>query len=494
MYDIVLVRPNDKKAIYSGIPNSSTASDPPYYMALMGGYLNQAGISVRLLDAENDDLSPSEAAKNILDMEPRLIGIIPLGSNLTASTWKMNGASILASEIKKQQKQKKIQDSFRVFIWGYHVSALPERTLEEEDVDFVITGEGFDTIISLLNDLKTNNSTSVIELDGLWYRENGTIKGNYNPSLIKDLNALPVNGWDLLSNYNYRNHMHFAFEDLSKRNKYGAILTSMGCPYNCSYCAIHYFHGERKIRYKSGERVADEAEYLVKKHDVYYLRIMDECFTTNLNHVTEVCHSIINRKLNVSIWAYARIDHINKKILEMMYEAGVRWLGIGIETGSQVIRENVYKGQYSLEQIKDTISLILDSGISVCDNYMFGLPGDTIETMQQTLTLARELNCGYPNMYCTMAYPGSQLYKNARKEDLPETWLGYAQLSYETKPLPTATLTAAEVLSFRDYAFNAFFQDNDTYFKMIEKKFGMSAVNAIKETLSHGKLKRKILE
>jgi radical SAM superfamily enzyme YgiQ (UPF0313 family) len=138
--------------------------------------------------------------------------------------------------------------------------------------------------------------------------------------------------------------------------------------------------------------------------------------------------------------------------------------------------------------------MALDAGISICDNYMFGLPGDTMETMRETLEFARELHCGYPNMYCTMAYPGSQLYKDAVAKGipLPETWLGYAQLSYETQPLPTETLSSADVLRFRDYAFNAYFENNPGYWAMIESKFGQSAVDAIHQMLK-GKLKRKLL-
>jgi len=488
MTDIVLVRPNDKQALYNGIPEGATASDPPFYMALIGGFLRDKGYTVKIIDAEAENQEPSQTANVINEISPNIVGIIPVGSNVGAATWKMHGAGVLAQEIKNSNSEQLI------FMWGYHPSALPERTLREESIDYVVVGEGFDTMAAMLSMLADGQKPKGLEglhrVDG-----NGKYSGSCLPNLIQNLDELPYTGWELFDTYKYRNHMHFAFEDLSKRDRYGVVMTSLGCPYACSYCAIRYFSGDKRVRYKSPQKAADEIEYLVKKFNVYYIRIIDECFTTNKKHLIEVCDAIIERGLDISIWAYARIDHIDQYILDRMYKAGVRWLGIGIESGSKAIRETVYKGQYDGGDIREKIKMIRDAGIFVCDNYMFGLPGDNIETMKETLALAREINCGYPNMYCTMAYPGSELYRKYLNENpsaLPDSWLGYAQMSYETKPLPTEFLTSEEVLRFRDYAFNAFFKNNESYFEMIKSNFGQPAVDAINNMLT-GHIKRKLL-
>ena len=126
---------------------------------------------------------------------------------------------------------------------------------------------------------------------------------------------------------------------------------------------------------------------------------------------------------------------------------------------------------------------------------MFGLPEDNLESMQDTLNFARALNCEWPNFYTTMAYPGSQLYREclANKVPLPETWLGYSQYSYECLPLPTKYLSGREVLAFRDNAFQAYFENNARYYAMMEEKFGQRAVQDIKKMLKKH-LQRKILE
>jgi radical SAM superfamily enzyme YgiQ (UPF0313 family) len=180
----------------------------------------------------------------------------------------------------------------------------------------------------------------------------------------------------------------------------------------------------------------------------------------------------------------------------MMYNAGIHWLGYGIESGNSHILDMSGKGQYDSEKTGKIIELTKKCGISVIGNIMFGLPGEKLEDMEADLAMLRELNVEYPNIYCTMAYPGSQLYNDILKihpDWLPDTWAGYAQLSYETKPLPTEYLTSEQILAFRDKAFTSFFEDNPRYFDMIKTRFGQPAVDEINNMLK-GSIPRKILE
>ena len=142
--------------------------------------------------------------------------------------------------------------------------------------------------------------------------------------------------------------------------------------------------------------------------------------------------------------------------MEKLNRAGFRWLALGIESGSKHVRDGVEKGRFGQEDIIKVVRKIQNAGINVIGNYIFGLPDDTLETMQDTLDLAIEANCEFANFYCAMAYPGSKLYDLALERNwaLPESWIGYSQHSFETRPLPTEKLTSAEVLKFRDEAFS----------------------------------------
>ena len=143
--------------------------------------------------------------------------------------------------------------------------------------------------------------------------------------------------------------------------------------------------------------------------------------------------------------------------------------------------------------IKDLVRKIQAHGINVIGNYIFGLPDDDLNSMKETLDLAKELNCEFANFYSAMAYPGSNLYHTAARNGwaLPQDWNGYSQHSSKCTPLPTKYLSAKEVLSFRDYAFHDYFS-NENYLKMLENKFGPNISSHVKE-INEIKLSRELL-
>ncbi len=154
------------------------------------------------------------------------------------------------------------------------------------------------------------------------------------------------------------------------------------------------------------------------------------------------------------------------------------------------MRDDVDKG-FGQEEIFRTIEKVRAAGINVIANYIFGLPEDNLDSMQDTLDMALELNCEFANFYSAMAYPGSQLYSLAIKEGwpLPDKWSGYSQHAFDTLPLPTKYLSGADVLRFRDQAFEVYFSHPD-YMKMIERRFGPQTREHIREMASH-RLERK---
>ena len=223
------------------------------------------------------------------------------------------------------------------------------------------------------------------------------------------------------------------------------------------------------------------------------LRISDEMFFLNRRHFEPLIAGLEERGHNLRMWAYARVDTVRKEFLERFKKVGINWLALGIEAGNQKIRLEVQKGKFQEVNIRDTVKTIHDHGIDVVGNYIFGFPEDTHETMQQTLDLACELNTAHANIYPCQALPGSPLYYTALEKGwkLPDSYEGYAFLSYDCQPLPTNHLSAAEVLRFRDDAWAKYFLRPE-YLSMIEQKFGAQQAQNIVE-MSKIKLKRKLL-
>ncbi len=240
----------------------------------------------------------------------------------------------------------------------------------------------------------------------------------------------------------------------------------------------------------SPQSVIAQIDKLVNEYGVRNIKIADETFVFNLRHVIGICELIIKRGYDLNIWAYARVDTVSEKMVDKLKRAGVNWLAFGIEAASERVRDDVQKG-FDQDKVYKAIETVKAAGINVIGNFIFGLPEDDLETMQETLELALELNCEFVNFYSAMAYPGSQLYKIAVQQGwpLPEEWSGYSQYAVDTLPLPTKYLSAAEVLRFRDHAFQVYF-NSPKYLDMITRKFGPETARHIREMVSH-RLARK---
>lgn len=483
--DLVLINPGDRRQVYQDLGVELAAVEPPFWITVIAAYLRNNGFTVAVIDSNAENISPEETAVRVADINPYLAAVIVYGSHPSASTQNMTTAGRICAALKSMTDVK-------VALGGLHPSALPERTLIEEDVDFVIEGEGPFTLKSLLNVMKTGDGGySMVE--GLWYSVNGTIKSNRKAPLIKDLDeGLPVAAWDLLPMDKYRAHNWHCFDDINHREPYGAIYTSLGCPFSCVFCCINAPFGKPGIRYRSPSLVVDEMGLLVERYGIKNIKIVDELFVLSEKHYMGIVDRILERGYDLNMWAYARIDTINFSNLARMKKAGINWLGLGIESANALVRDGANK-QMRRKDIADVVRAIQSEGIRVGANYIFGLPDDTHDTMEETLDMALELNTEWANFYCAMAYPGSRLYDMAVKDGwaLPAQWHGYSQHSYEALPLPTRHIGAAEVLKFRDDAFHRYFE-NPEYLSMVEKRFGKEVREHI-NNMTSTRIKRRLL-
>ena len=487
--DLLLVNPGGRTSVYQGLGSQLTAVEPPVWAGLIATFARGRGYTVDILDANALNLAPEDIAQRVGDAAPRLCAVVVYGHQPSASTQVMPAAGAACTAIKDTSPQTK------VLLVGGHVASLPERTLAEETVDFVCTGEGPYTITDLLGALRDGAQTYE-NVRGLFYADGNTLRRTHPAPLVRDLDAeMPGVAWDLLPMDRYRAHNWECFGGLD-RQPYAALYTTLGCPYKCTFCCIQapFKEGEREAGFNpssntyrrwSADSVLAQIDTLVTEYGVRNFKIADEMFVLHQKHVEAICDGIIERGYDLNIWAYARVDTVKPAIVDKLKRAGVTWLALGIEAANEHVREGVQKG-YSQQDIFDTVRLLQESGINIIANYIFGLPDDNLDTMQETLDLAIELNCEFANFYCAMAYPGSELYREASRENwaLPESWSGYSQHSIDSKPLATRHLSAAQVLRFRDQAFQTYFT-NPAYLDLVRAKFGDKTVEEIREMTSH---------
>ncbi|KKK69890.1 hypothetical protein LCGC14_2929520, partial [marine sediment metagenome] len=202
-----------------------------------------------IVGGEPEWLGPAEIAARVAETGPLLAMTVVFGANPSASTQKMTDAGSICRAIREAGPE------IKQMLGGLHVSALPERTMQEEAVDFVCQGEGPHTIRPLLDKLRAGTD-DYADVPGLWYRDGEEIVGNDPAPLITDLDGeLPGVAWDLLPMGRYRAHNWHCFDHIDHRHGYAVIYTSLGCPFNCHFCCINVLFGERGIRYRSIEQV-----------------------------------------------------------------------------------------------------------------------------------------------------------------------------------------------------------------------------------------------
>jgi len=473
---VILINAGDTQKIYQSLNQQFTAIEPPSLAALFATYLRNNACEVQIIDAPAENLSPAMVADRIVeDAMPTLIVLVVYGFQPSASTQNMSAAGEIAKAIKN------LSHDYHIMMTGTHPAALPLQTMQEEDIDFVCDREGPQTILRTVLAL-TNKNPCFRDIKSLWYRLDEEIIGNEAEQLLDDLDtAMPHGAWDLLPMECYRAHNWHCFEHIEQRQPYVSLHTSLGCPYKCSFCCINAPFGQSSYRMWSPEVVIKDIDNLVRNYGIKNIKFVDEMFVLNKRHVLGICDLLINRGYNLNIWAYARVDTIKDEFLDKLKKAGFRWLALGIESGSKHVRDGVEKGRFNSQEILQRVKKIKEAGINVIGNYIFGLPDDNYESMQETLDLAIEANCEFANFYSAMAYPGSKLYTQAKLRNwpLPNSWIGYSQHSYECTPLPTEYLTAAEVLNFRDKAFKSYFS-NDRYLHFIQTKFGEKVKEHVK--------------
>ncbi|MCQ8127389.1 B12-binding domain-containing radical SAM protein [Methylomonas rivi] len=504
--DALFINPDSSAIAYQGLATVYSAVEPPTWALLLAESCRSKGYGVAILDCDAERLTLEDAVQRISEINPRLVVFVVYGQNPNSGTTSMIGALSLAQALKESS-------DYPIAFVGSHTSALPMEVMAYPCVDIVFLNEG---VYALHEVLSSDLKDDLKQIKGIGYKKRdpgGTAIPTLNmpqrivPQERMDID-LPGYAWDLLPYKGkpldlYRAHFWHAEFDYAKRTPFAAIYTSLGCNFGCNFCMINIVNRtdngddvdashSRGMRFWSPEWIGREMEKLASM-GVRTLRISDEMFFLNRKYYEPVLKQVIDRGFDFNMWAYSRVDTVRKDCLDLFKQAGINWLALGVEAGNQVVRQEVSKGSFQEVNIRDVSKTISAAGINIISNYIFGFPDDTLETMQQTLDLAMELNNEMANMYPCQALPGSPMHQLAKRNGwtLPDSFEGYAFLSYECQPLPTKYLSAAQVLKFRDEAWQKYFT-NPAYLDLVETRFGGRERKNV-EDMASIKLKRRLL-
>lgn len=470
--DCLFISPDSSRESYQALADTYAAIETPTWCLLLAGALRRK-YEVGILDPLAEGLDDERAWRRIAGYRPRLICFVIYGQNPNSGTTNMAGAIRLASYIRERAP-------IPIAFIGSHPSALPEETLALRAVDYVLPGDGLKALEQILEN-----------------------PGPAKRVVWSEPSAFSEYAWDLLPTLDaYRAHYwHAGYDDLA-RSPFAALYTSLGCPFKCDFCMINLVNRSRAdqldaadsafMRILPASSILDNLQTLQDK-GVKNVRLSDEMFFLDKRHYLPIVQGIAERGIDLNLWAYARVDTVRPEFLEGFKKAGINWLCLGIEAANQKIRREISKGSFEEVDVRRVVSEIRSHGIKVLSNFIFGLPDDDLDSMQETLDLALELNCEHTNFYPCMALPGTPLYRWAVKEGfaLPETYSGYSFHSYDCVPLPTKHLPASEVLRFRDEGWRTYFS-SPGYLDLVERTFGAAQRHNV-EKMTSIRLKRKLL-
>lgn len=378
---------------------------PPLGIAQLAAFLNEKGINTDIVDALASNLSVGDIIKKIGESKPKVIG-------LSAITPIFFRAVQIAKAIKKRFPH------LMILIGGHHVTIMPKQIMKENKcVDLLVYGEGELTLLEIMEKYKKSNfkiksflsnDKLLSKIEGICFRKKGKVIITKKRELIKNIDFLPFPARHLLPMNKY-----IPLPNQYKKYPVVHMVIIRGCPFNCSFCSNNSVFG-RKVRARSPRKVVDEIKHVIKKYGARDISFWDDMMTFNKKWMMEFCNLLIKEKIDVTWTCYSRVDTVDEAMLRKMKEAGCWNIFFGYEAGSQELLDNIKKG-ITLDQIRKTNDLCKKIGIEVRASFMLALPGETPELAQKTIDFAKELNPEYAQFCITTPFPGTELYREAKK-------------------------------------------------------------------------------
>lgn len=355
---------------------------PPLGLGYLATCLKQEGYLVKIIDLgfENNTM------RTVLSvLENNKVCIV--GFSCTTETY--NVSVRMADRIKKSY-----QDCIIVF-GGPHVSFEYEAALSHTSIDYILLNEG-ERSLKKFCDYFIHGIGTLNQLRGIAYRQNDCVVCAEPEPFITDLDALPFPDRTL-------------FEDLYRYALPSSIVTSRGCPGKCIFCAASVLSGGR-YRMRSALNVVQEFEYL-KSLGFRHVNIIDDTMTANLKRLNEILDELIIRNLQMSWYCESRVDVMSKGILKKMKDAGLIAIQFGVESGSQKILDNIKKN-IKLEKIREVFNWCREMGIMASTNLIIGQPFDDEASIEDTISLAKELTLlgAWVNFTVCTPFPGTPLW------------------------------------------------------------------------------------
>jgi anaerobic magnesium-protoporphyrin IX monomethyl ester cyclase len=444
--NILLINPSSRERVYLNTNTKvGTPSHPLLSLATIAAPLVQKGYEVKVVDMDLPGMTLAKLQRAMRDYAPSYVGI--------------TGTTPLYSEMVNLSQLVKDSDNLiTVVVGGVHASVLPEEFIRLDSVDIVAYGEGDFTLIEILSGVPLQ------EVKGIYYKSDGSVIQNEPRELVQDLDTLPYPAWALFDLKRYK-----ASYLAVRKNPVGPLETSRGCVFGCNFCNKSIFG--RAFRVKSVGRVVDEMEYMLKV-GFKEIHIQDDGFSTNLERAKEICDEIVRRDLRFpwSLFNGVRVDRVDLELMQKLKAAGCYQVAFGFESGNQEVLNATNKGT-TLDQARQAVEMAQAAGLWTFGFFMFGLPGDTEETMQETIDFAVKLDLDLAKFDITIPYPGTPLYEmwKAKGYIKTEEWSQYICHGYDVQIYEHPNVDWQSLQYYYRKAYRTYYLRPKFFFKRFKK-------------------------
>jgi len=376
-------------------PEKTGQFRPPINIAQLAAYIRIYGYDVNIHDFEAEGIiDVNTMAQTIMKEHPDVIGF----SSLTPRF------PVIIDTIRSC---KKISKNIIAVVGGPHASGATKSIFYNDIVDYAIVGEGEDSFLELLDFLK--DAKDVKNIKNIAYQDGDSIIINPVRPFIKNLDELPLPAWDLLPLELYKDTDFFI-------GKYMGVNCARGCAWDCNFCASNIIW-KRKVRLRSAEKVVEELKILVNDYNISEFYFYDDTFTISQRRTLKICELIRKEGLSIRFFIGIRADTVHHNVMIALKEAGCFLCWLGVESGNEKILKECGKG-LTKEQIVNASKILKKVGIPFIASYILGHPGDTHESIQETIDFAKKIDSDQAKFFIATAFPGTGIYELAVRKGL----------------------------------------------------------------------------
>lgn len=367
---------------------------PPLGMMSIAAYLEARGMEVELIDCYAHPVSTAELVAGIIAKAPDVVGF-----SCTTSSF-LEGYQIAL-------RLKELAPQIRVVFGGAHACSVGVSLLDDfPAIDYLVIGEGEVTFFELM----ASGFSGVEAIPGIGFRRDGKGAFSGNREHIADLDTLPFPAYGRLADFPGRYNLPlFSYPHAPNTS----IISSRGCPYNCSYCDRSVF--SRGFRFNSPAYIFEHLKYLHRDFGIRHVFFYDDLFTFDRNRVEELCRLLVDSRLPVTYNCIARLEHVDRELVGLLKKSGCWQVNFGIESGDPEILKK-HRKYMALDAVQQKLRMVGDAGMRVKGLFMVGLPGEDETAIRRTIDYALTLPLDEINVTKFTPFPGAPIYRNIREQ------------------------------------------------------------------------------